>query len=53
MGANGAGKSTLMNMLGGVVGMDEGEILIDGAAGRRCDRRSTRSSTASPSCTRS
>jgi ABC-type sugar transport system ATPase subunit len=31
MGANGAGKSTLMNILGGVVGMDEGEILIDGA----------------------
>ena len=30
MGANGAGKSTLMNILGGVVGMDEGEILIGG-----------------------
>ncbi|UVK57308.1 sugar ABC transporter ATP-binding protein (plasmid) [Mesorhizobium sp. AR02] len=31
MGANGAGKSTLMNILGGVVGMDEGEILIGDA----------------------
>jgi ABC-type sugar transport system ATPase subunit len=29
MGANGAGKSTLMNILGGVVAMDAGEILID------------------------
>jgi len=29
MGANGAGKSTLMNILGGVVPMDEGAILID------------------------
>jgi ABC-type sugar transport system ATPase subunit len=27
MGANGAGKSTLMNILGGVVAMDEGEII--------------------------
>src|SRR6202022_2932795 len=30
MGANGAGKSTLMNILGGVIGKDEGEISIDG-----------------------
>jgi ABC-type sugar transport system ATPase subunit len=32
MGANGAGKSTLMNVLGGLIAMDEGEILIDGQA---------------------
>jgi ABC-type sugar transport system ATPase subunit len=30
MGANGAGKSTLMNVLGGVVERDEGEIAIAG-----------------------
>jgi len=30
MGANGAGKSTLMNVLGGVVPKDTGEILIAG-----------------------
>ena len=30
MGANGAGKSTLMNILGGVIGKDEGEISIGG-----------------------
>ena len=32
MGANGAGKSTLMNILGGVVASDSGQILLDGAA---------------------
>src|SRR5260370_16197273 len=37
MGANGAGKSTLMNILGGVIGKDEGEITIDG---RQVDLRS-------------
>ncbi|MEO6599564.1 MAG: sugar ABC transporter ATP-binding protein [Polyangiaceae bacterium] len=30
MGENGAGKSTLMNVLGGVLTPDEGEITIDG-----------------------
>jgi ABC-type sugar transport system ATPase subunit len=30
IGANGAGKSTLMNILGGVVQADEGDIRIDG-----------------------
>ena len=30
MGANGAGKSTLMNILGGIVHRDEGEITING-----------------------
>ena len=30
MGANGAGKSTLMNVLGGVVARDDGEITIQG-----------------------
>ncbi len=30
MGANGAGKSTLMNVLGGVVPKDAGEIIISG-----------------------
>lgn len=31
IGENGAGKSTLMNILGGVLPADSGEILIDGA----------------------
>ena len=30
LGENGAGKSTLMNILGGIVPMDAGEILLDG-----------------------
>ena len=30
LGENGAGKSTLMNILGGVLPMDAGEILLDG-----------------------
>ncbi|MDD6041107.1 MAG: sugar ABC transporter ATP-binding protein [Clostridia bacterium] len=32
LGENGAGKSTLMNILGGVLPADEGEILLDGKA---------------------
>ncbi|MEO8022335.1 sugar ABC transporter ATP-binding protein [Polaromonas sp.] len=32
MGANGAGKSTLMNVLGGIVRRDSGEVLLDGRA---------------------
>ena len=32
LGENGAGKSTLMNILGGVLPADRGEIVIDGAA---------------------
>ena len=30
LGENGAGKSTLMNILGGVLQPDSGEILLDG-----------------------
>ena len=33
LGENGAGKSTLMNVLGGIVRCDTGEIRIDGRSG--------------------
>jgi len=36
MGANGAGKSTLMNVLGGLVPKDSGQIYLDG---RSIDQR--------------
>ena len=51
MGANGAGKSTLMNVLGGVVPKDAGEIIISGLPVQiRC--RMSRRRSASPSFTR-
>ena len=34
MGENGAGKSTLMNILGGILQPDAGEIVLDGTARR-------------------
>ncbi|HEY5208897.1 MAG TPA: ABC transporter ATP-binding protein [Stellaceae bacterium] len=36
IGPNGAGKSTLVNLIGGSLGLDAGEILLEGA---RIDRR--------------
>jgi ABC-type sugar transport system ATPase subunit len=47
MGANGAGKSTLMNILGGVVASDGGQIILDGAAATiRSPRQATQQGVA-------
>lgn len=40
LGENGAGKSTLMNILGGVLQPDSGDILLDGERKRLIRRRS-------------
>jgi ABC-type sugar transport system ATPase subunit len=42
VGANGAGKSTMMNVLGGVIRRDQGEILIDGSPAEFHDPREAR-----------
>ncbi len=39
VGENGAGKSTLMNLLGGVVPLDSGQILLEGSPYRPADPR--------------
>ncbi|HZD67651.1 MAG TPA: sugar ABC transporter ATP-binding protein [Actinomycetes bacterium] len=39
LGENGAGKSTIVNLIGGVLAADEGEIVFDGAAARFRDPR--------------
>ena len=41
LGENGAGKSTLMNVLGGVLQPDSGEILLDGKAVRFADTKAS------------
>ena len=42
VGANGAGKSTMMNVLGGIILRDQGEIRIDGVAVEFRDPREAR-----------
>ena len=37
LGENGAGKSTMMNILGGVIPPDNGEIVIDGKVEKNID----------------
>ena len=47
MGANGAGKSTLMNILGGVIAGDSGQIILDGpVATIRSPRQATQQGVA-------
>jgi ABC-type sugar transport system ATPase subunit len=47
MGANGAGKSTLMNILGGVIAGDSGQIILDGAVATiRSPRQATQQGVA-------
>src|SRR6202023_3812389 len=43
VGANGAGKSTLGKVIGGVVRPDDGEMFVDGRAGKYATPREARS----------
>ncbi len=44
LGENGAGKSTLMNILGGVIAPDRGEVRVDGAPMRFANPRDAQAS---------
>jgi ribose transport system ATP-binding protein len=44
LGENGAGKSTLMNILGGVIAPDRGEIRVEGAPARFANPRDAQAS---------
>ena len=52
-GENGAGKSTLMNIVSGVLPADSRDRCFGTGNRSTCAPRATRSSSASPSCTRS